>query len=229
MGCMHHLLFRSTVMALLASLISACGPQPAPDNEDTSVEVMDAQSQCDATDCGDTEVDGGDTSVFSDVDTIGSLPSIETLPGCPEPGFALGEWLMAFNACVSAGCPPKEHRVYLATSDDGVHWDLLDALGDTHPGSVPDVVIFQGHLYLFHTLSGAFHNWDKLDGCLDVVDQGKLKVEGGDAGDSGWVDPSAIVDGDELVLFKAAAAKVVKDKRFALALESDQPAKKRKG
>jgi len=121
--------------------------------------------------------------------------------GCSSGAVTAQQYLMTFNSCPAGECGPHDHRVHLAGSDNGFEWTLLDALGDDHGGSVTDIVSYKGDLYLIHTRAGSDHMWDKLDGCLQVVEQGDVTMLGGDEGDEGWVDPSLVVDGDELVLF----------------------------
>ena len=108
---------------------------------------------------------------------------------------------MAFNTCPSQGCPPSTHTIHLAYSDDGLRWLLVEDFGLDHAGSVPDIVFFDGFLYLFHTRSGGNHSWDRLNSCFEILEQGDVLVTGGDAGDEGWVDPSLIVNRNNLVLF----------------------------
>ena len=110
-------------------------------------------------------------------------------------------FLMAFNSCPVGNCGPQDHTVHLAGSDDGREWKLLTAFSRDHGGSVPDIVRHNGDLFLFHTRGNTDHTWDRLDDCLQVIEQGVIAISGGDEGDRGWVDPSLVVDGDDLVLF----------------------------
>lgn len=120
---------------------------------------------------------------------------------CTPETISTQQFLMAFNACPVGNCGPQDHTVHLAGSDDGLEWTLLTAFSRGHGGSVPDIVRYNGDLFLFHTRGNTDHTWDRLDDCLQVVEQGVVAISGGDEGDRGWVDPSLVVDGDDLVLF----------------------------
>ncbi len=122
-------------------------------------------------------------------------------PSCTSETIPIQQFLMAFNSCSVGACGPQDHTVHLAGSDDGLEWTLLTAFSGEHGGSVPDVVRYNGALFLFHTRGNTDHTWDRLDDCLQVVEQGVVTILGGDDGDRGWVDPSLAVDGDDLVLF----------------------------
>ena len=135
-----------------------------------------------------------------------SMPSgeIEESPGsiaCLSETIAAPKFLMAFNACPVGDCGPQDHTIHLAGSDNGSEWTLLPALGSDHGGSVPDIVRYKGELFLFHARGNTDHVWDRLDDCLQVVEQGHVTMVGGDEGDEGWVDPSWVDDDDDLVLF----------------------------
>ena len=109
-------------------------------------------------------------------------------------------YLIAFNSCSHEDCDsPKNHEIFLAGSDDGEEWELIEEFDNGHMGSVPDIVYYNDYIYLFHTSSGGDHNYDVLDKCFNIIETGTASLEGGD--EDGWVDPSLIVDGDELVLF----------------------------
>jgi len=120
--------------------------------------------------------------------------------GCDN-GVEVGSYLMTFNSCLTPGCQPQQHTVHLATSDDGLQWSLIDVLGEDHTGSVPDIAWWNGSLYIFHTGAGGEHMWDRLNSCLQIEEQGTVSVLGGSQEDEGWVDPSLIVDGEDLLLY----------------------------
>lgn len=117
---------------------------------------------------------------------------------CEEPVEAQ-KYLMAFNSCLSDCDSPTDHIVFLAGSDDGEKWELIKEFDNGHAGSVPDIVFYNDNLYLFHTGAGGDHSYDILDACFNVLETDNALLEGGD--EDGWVDPSLIVDGNELVLF----------------------------
>ena len=116
----------------------------------------------------------GDTSSPTSVEE-----SVVSLSDC-DTRKPLGKFLMAFNTCLSQGCPPSTHTIHLAYSDDGLRWSLVEDFGLDHAGSVPDIVFFDGFLYLFHTRSGGNHSWDRLNSCFEILEQGDVLVTGGD-------------------------------------------------
>lgn len=62
-----------------------------------------------------------------------------------------GKYLMAFHACDTAAdnCrDPRNHRVYLAQSDDGTQWSIVPGW-TPHGGSVPDVIRRGETLYIY--------------------------------------------------------------------------------
>jgi hypothetical protein len=119
--------------------------------------------------------------------------------GCDSP-IDPSSFLMSFHLAHAGGSGPQDHTVALASSPDGENWTRLDAFDPEHSGSVPGIVSFNGDLLLFHTRAGGDHQWDRLNACLEILEQGTTTLEGGEPGED-WVDPSPIVDGDELVLF----------------------------
>lgn len=109
-------------------------------------------------------------------------------------------YLMAFHVCQTGAmnCSnPVNHTVYIAGSDDGASWSLINQW-TPRAGSVPDIASFNGYLYLFHT--GGSENWVKLNACMEVVESGVTSVVS--ATDSGgYVDPSLIADNGTLKMF----------------------------
>lgn len=118
---------------------------------------------------------------------------------CANP-VATRAYLMAFHVCQTgaANCSnPVNHTIYIAGSDDGVSWSLIEQW-TPKSGSVPDIESFNGYLYLFHT--GASEKWAKLNACMEVVDSGDTSVVSPtDSG--GFVDPSLIADNGTLKMF----------------------------
>lgn len=55
-----------------------------------------------------------------------------------------------FLSCATDCNTPTNPVMYLAGSDDGVSWTLIEAF-EPRSGSVPDLVIDNDFLYLFHT------------------------------------------------------------------------------
>lgn len=117
---------------------------------------------------------------------------------CDNSAITATNYLVSFHACATDCTTPTNHVMYLAGSDDGVAWTLIEAF-EPRSGSVPDLVFYNDFLYLFHT--GTDH-WAKLNACFEVVESGSLTVNDNTGEDTGgFVDPSAIVSGEDLVLF----------------------------
>lgn len=109
-------------------------------------------------------------------------------PPCDSPRYA---YLMAFQSCTGDECnDPRNHLIYLAGSDDGVAWALINDF-EPLPGSVPELVYYDGFLYLFHTQGRG--SWQKLDAGFRVIGEGLLRLTGVPEVTS-FVDPSLIVD-----------------------------------
>jgi len=110
-----------------------------------------------------------------------------------------GAYLLAFHACdpeVSDCSGPRNHRVYLAQSDDGANWSLVPGW-ETYKGSVPDVIRRGDTLYVYtpnevRRYDFATETWES-----------PVSVELTDTeSPDGFVDPSLIIDDqDRLVLF----------------------------
>ncbi len=105
---------------------------------------------------------------------------------------------MAFHSCASDCGNPANHTVRLAGSDDGLVWTTIDAF-EPFAGSVPDLGLFDGFLYLFHA-GGTGSNVKKLNACFEVVDEISASLSSAtDTG--GWVDPALFADEGSLFLF----------------------------
>lgn len=135
----------------------------------------------------------------------GGLPPADTDPGSSEPAFSINpsslrSMLMAFHACdsASADCDdPRNHQVYLATSDDGANWSVIDGWVP-YQGSVPDVIERSGELYIYTPNEvtridlATGHVYPPVDVLVD--DNGELAA--------GFVDPTPTLDGQgRIVLF----------------------------
>lgn len=117
---------------------------------------------------------------------------------CDNSAITGRNYLLAFHSCATDCTTPTNHVIYLAGSDDGVSWTLIEAF-EPRSGSVPDLVFYNDYLYLFHT--GISH-WAKLNVCFEVVETGTITISDSEGEDSGgFVDPSLIVSGDNLILF----------------------------
>ena len=116
----------------------------------------------------------------------------------PAPGIS-GAYLLAFHACdpdVSDCNDPRNHRVYLAQSDDGVNWSVVPGW-ETYKGSVPDVIRRGDTLYVY--TSDSVRRYD----FATETWESPVSVELTDTeAPDGFVDPSLIIDDqDRLVLF----------------------------
>ncbi len=116
---------------------------------------------------------------------------------CANP-VATSAYMMTFHACdtATASCSdPRNHTIYLAASNDGVGWSLIESFVP-RAGSVPDIAMHDGSLYLFHT--GGNENWVRYNACLEPTATGMTTI----AGESGgFVDPSLIEVEGLLTLF----------------------------
>lgn len=109
------------------------------------------------------------------------------------------KYLMTFHACKkssSKNCSdPKNHKIYLAQSDDGQSWKRIKGW-KAFKGSVPDVIRRDDTLYLYSANNELVRYHVKTNMQDKAV---PVEVEGLDAG---FVDPSLFVDEDgRLVLF----------------------------
>lgn len=115
---------------------------------------------------------------------------------CDNSGIPTFGYLIAFHACASECTSPINHTIYLAGSNDGIQWTLIDAFAGL-AGSVPDLVFFNNFLTIFHT---GQKSWAKVNACFEIVEEGEASlVSNEDTGS--FVDPSLIVAGDDLILF----------------------------
>jgi len=119
---------------------------------------------------------------------------------CDPSSITTFKYLMTFQACAGDECnTPQGHTVYLAGSDDGINWSLIEEF-EPFPGSVPDLVFYNNELYIFHTKGASTFHWHKLNQCFEAVDMGSTQIVGSDF-NNGFVDPSMIVSGDDLIMF----------------------------
>ncbi|MBM3144926.1 MAG: hypothetical protein FJ010_08115 [Chloroflexi bacterium] len=107
-------------------------------------------------------------------------------------------YLMAFHACETGGAAdchdPRNHRVYLAQSADGVNWSIVPGW-QPFPGSVPDVIRRGETLYLY--TPGRLTRYHLDTNTLDPSEQVEISGLQG-----GYVDPSLILDDTgQLALF----------------------------
>lgn len=111
-----------------------------------------------------------------------------------------GKYLMAFLACNSstASCnDPRNHRTFLAQSNDGATWTLVSSVPSL-PGSVPDVIRRGNTLYVFSPGTVARYHLDT--GKIDLPQP--VTITTSNNSDELFVDPSITVDANgNLVLF----------------------------
>ena len=100
---------------------------------------------------------------------------------------------------------PQNHEVYLAESENGLTWSLVSEW-EPYPGSVPDVIRRGDKLYVYDRQY--LTRYDMVSNTQDTHTPGfmgednskRVTVEGLD--DSGYVDPSLIIDDEgRIVLF----------------------------
>ena len=108
-----------------------------------------------------------------------------------------GRYLMAFQACDTSAIDcnqPTNHRVYLAQSDDGEHWEIVPGW-QPFQGSVPDIIRRGETLYFFSP--GTVTRYHMDTGVLDATEM--VDIQGVP---NGFVDPSLLLDDEgRLVLF----------------------------
>jgi len=151
---------------------------------------------------------GGSASAISDWQTgtshedliAGGNATASSVNSSPssDPGIS-GAYLLAFHACdpdVSDCHGPRNHRIYLAQSDDGANWSVVPGW-ETYKGSVPDVIRRGDTLYVYtpdevRRYDFATETWESPV---------SVKLTDTESPD-GFVDPSLIIDDqDRLVLF----------------------------
>jgi hypothetical protein len=118
----------------------------------------------------------------------------------PQPAGAVkSAFVMAFHACdqAAASCTdPRNHRVYLAESDDGAKWRVVPGW-KPYAGSVPDVIRRGNTLYIFSAGQNPLVRYRLDTGVAEPpVPVSLPNLEGG------FVDPSLTLDEQgRLVLF----------------------------
>lgn len=129
---------------------------------------------------------GDDSSAESDNDAQTAV--------CDDTGITAYGYLMAFHACAADCSDPSNHDVYLAGSDNGADWALIDEFA-SFAGSVPELVYADNTLFI--------HTPDEVrtyNACFEELSSGEVDLAS--AEDSGgYVDPSLIVAGEDVYLF----------------------------
>lgn len=122
-------------------------------------------------------------------------PSEDTGFTCADGALTAYDYMMAFHACDTDCTSPVNHSVYLAGSNDGLEWTLLEGF-ETYTGSVPEIHYVGGALYIY--TPGEVRQYDD---CLDLVAETDVDLES-DEDSSGFVDPSVIeVDGETRLFY----------------------------
>lgn len=132
-----------------------------------------------------------------------SVPPKSTATSTPTHSFSspfTDKFLMAFLACNSntVSCnDPRNHRTFLAQSNDGATWTLVSGVSSLS-GSVPDVIRRGNTLYVFSPGTVARYHLDT--GKIDLPQS--VSVTTSNNSDELFVDPSLTVDENgNLVLF----------------------------
>ena len=122
------------------------------------------------------------------------VPSTVSEGLCDNSAVTTYDYLMAFHQCTADCQNPQNHTVYLAGSDNGTDWTLIEEFA-SFAGSVPDVVFYNDFLYVFTP-----NEMVKLNACFEQVDSGTVTLNSTEDTD-GFVDASLIVSGNDLVMF----------------------------
>lgn len=130
-------------------------------------------------------------------------PSQLKTTATPTPSFSspfTGKYLMAFLACnpSAANCnDPRNHRTFLAQSNDGATWTLVSSVPPLS-GSVPDVIRRGNTLYVFNPGTVARYHLDT--GKIDLPQP--VTITASNNSNELFVDPSVTVDANgNFVLF----------------------------
>ncbi len=108
------------------------------------------------------------------------------------------KYLMTFHVCGQNCFGVEDHKVYLAESDDGANWTLVQNF-KPYNGSVPDLIIRGEKLYIY--TPGKVMRYDKR---TDTWDTEPVRVEMTDSNGNMvmFVDPSPILSDDgRIILF----------------------------
>lgn len=159
--------------------------------------------------CGgasDTTTD--DTTSDTGSTDTGSTSTEELCDNSSMPSY---NYMMVFHACDTAeeDCSiPNNHYAYLAGSDDGITWNLIDEFESINV-SVPSIAYYDNKLILIapgaNDDSGVF-DWRTYNACMQTLDQGLLERDVEFASGTGFTDPSPIVIDDTLHIIHKASA-----------------------
>lgn len=150
------------------------------------------QSDIGGTETGNPET--GSTASDEEEDSAGDTASGDDESLCDDNDIPSYAYMMAFHSCASDCNSTANHMVRLAGSDDGENWEMIDAFAP-YSGSVPELIYFNDYLYVFTPNAMRRYN-----ACFEEVDTTDVTMTS-DTDSGGFVDPSLIVDDDELYLF----------------------------
>lgn len=166
----------------------------------------DALSNADSDAVSDFPIgSNGKDTPFRDVDSLEKEMNVSSFSS-----EITGAYLLSFHACdpTTTNCAdPRNHKVYVAQSDDGFNWDILPGWEPTQ-GSVPDLIRRGDTLYVFYCYWGQIAS-KVLRYDFSTKTWGEpvsLKIADTEA-PNGFVDMSATIDDQgRLVLFYLVAA-----------------------
>lgn len=113
---------------------------------------------------------------------------------CHNSAITTYTYMMAFHQCETSCNMPQNHTVYLAGSNDGIAWSLIEEFAG-FGGSVPALAFYGDFLYVF-TPSAVV----KVNACFEEVDSQSVALNSTEDLD-GYVDASLIQSGSDLVMF----------------------------
>ncbi len=115
-----------------------------------------------------------------------------------------GKYLMVFLACSGSNCNnPMNHMTYLAQSNDGSNWTLVQGFKPYY-GSVPDLVRRGGNLYIYNPGLGAYPGfvttYNISTGSQSQPSPVILEYPNGTISPTSFVDPSPILNGNGTII-----------------------------
>lgn len=119
-----------------------------------------------------------------------------------EPYALNAKYIMAFHACNTAATTcsdPRNHRVYVAQSDEGITWSLLSGY-TSYSGSVPDIIRRGNTLYVYTPGMMRRYMIDTGTWKDSAPVSASIKLSSGESEE--FVDPSPVLDNNgSIVLF----------------------------
>lgn len=105
-------------------------------------------------------------------------------------------YMMAFHAHEADVTDPSLHMIYLAGSDDGVTWSLIEEWTPLS-GSVPDLMFHNGWLWIFHT---GTQTMARVNANFQVVEESIVTLNSSED-TAGFVDPCLYRSEEGVFLF----------------------------